>query len=183
MGPDDGTPLEMWTFVELHSQFYAEMLNKWNEENPDKQLQITFTTYPFSDMHNKLLMANQAGEGAPDLVDIEINQFPNFLKGDVPFREMNDVVEPYKDDVVEARLDAYARDGSYYGIPTHVGATVMYYNVNILEQYDIDYSEIVTWEDFEEAGLKLKEASDGEYTLTGADTGGTDWIWVHGGIW
>ena len=50
--------MEMWTFVELHSQFYAEMLNLWNEQNPDKQIQITFTTYPYADMHNKLLMSN-----------------------------------------------------------------------------------------------------------------------------
>lgn len=57
----------MWSFVDLHNEFYGKMVEKWNEENPDKQIQITFSTYPYSDMHNKLMMSLQAGSGAPDL--------------------------------------------------------------------------------------------------------------------
>ena len=79
VGPDSGTHFEMWSFVELHNTFYASMLEKWNAANPDKQIQITFTTYPYADMHNKLMLANQSGTGAPDLCDVEIGQFPNFL--------------------------------------------------------------------------------------------------------
>ena len=40
-GPEDGTPLELWTFVELHGTFYRDMCDKWNEENPDKQIKLT----------------------------------------------------------------------------------------------------------------------------------------------
>ena len=69
----------MWDFVDIHSQFYAEMVKEWNKKNPDKQINITFTTYPYQDMHNKLKMAIQAGTGAPDMCDIEISQFPTFL--------------------------------------------------------------------------------------------------------
>ena len=69
VGPADGTKLQMWTFVELHSQFYASMLEEWNSQHPDKPITITFTTYPYADMHNKLTMANQTGQGAPDLCD------------------------------------------------------------------------------------------------------------------
>ncbi|QHQ60774.1 extracellular solute-binding protein [Anaerocolumna sedimenticola] len=178
VGPEDGTHLEMWTFVELHSNFYAEMLEQWNKEHPDKQLNITFTTYPYADMHNKLMLANQSGSGAPDLCDIEIGQFPNFLQGEVQFRPMNDVIEPYKKDIVQARLDIYSKDGNYYGVPTHVGATVMYYNTKILEQYGIDYTKIKTWDDYAEAGKQLKEASGGKVYMTSVDTGGTDWLWL-----
>ena len=28
-------------------------------QNPDKQIQMTFTTNPFADMHNKMIMALQ----------------------------------------------------------------------------------------------------------------------------
>lgn len=178
VGPKDGTHLEMWSFVELHNSFYAEMLELWNEKHPDKQLNITFTTYPYSDMHNKLMMANQAGKGAPDLCDIEISQFPNFLQGEVQFRVMNDVVEPYKKDIVQARLDIYSKDGKYYGMPTHVGATVMFYNTKLLEQYGVDYTSIKTWDDYTEAARTVKEKSNGEVTMMTVDTGGTDWLWV-----
>ena len=47
VGPDDGTKFEMWSFVDLHNEFYGQMVDKWNEENPDKQIQITFSTCPY----------------------------------------------------------------------------------------------------------------------------------------
>ncbi len=75
VGPDSGTHMEMWTFVELHSTFYAGMLEKWNAANPDRQIQITFTTYPYGDMHTKLTMALQTGDGAPDLCDVEMEKY------------------------------------------------------------------------------------------------------------
>ncbi|MCU9615122.1 extracellular solute-binding protein [Caldibacillus lycopersici] len=176
VGPEDGAKLEMWLFVDLHQQFYTEMLNKWNEEHPDKQIQINFTVYPYADMHTKLTLAIQSGEGIPDMSDIEIGQFPNFLDGEVPWLPVNSYVEPYKADLVSSRLDAYAKDGNYYGVPTHVGAMVMYYNKEILEQYGIDYTQIKTWDDFTAAGEKLKEASNGEVFMTSVDTGGADWL-------
>ncbi|NNJ30925.1 ABC transporter substrate-binding protein [Lacrimispora defluvii] len=178
VGPDSGTHLNMWSFAELHNTFYADMVERWNKENPDRQIQVTFTTYPFSDMHNKLIMALQTGQGAPDLCDVEIGQFPNFLQGEVQLYPLNDAIKPYQNDLVPSRLDVYSKDGNYYGAPTHVGATVMYYNTEILDQYGIDYTKIKTWDDYTQAGRKLKEASDGKVKLTSVDTGGVDWLTV-----
>lgn len=176
VGPEDGSKMDMWLFVDLHQQFYSDMLNKWNEEHPDKQIQIKFTVYPYADMHTKLTLAVQSGEGIPDLADVEIGQFPNYLDGKVPWLPLNSYVEPYQADVVQSRLDAYETDGNYYGVPTHVGATVMYYNTEILSKYGIDYTQIKTWDDFEAAGEKLKDASNGEVYMTSVDTGGADWL-------
>lgn len=178
VGPADGTHLELWTFVDVHADYYASMVEAWNKANPDKQLNVTFTTYPYADMHNKLTLALQSGTGAPDLCDVEIGQFPNFMQGEVQLRPLNDVIEPYKNDVVQARLDLYSKDGNYYGIDFHVGATVMYYNTKIFDQYGIDYKNIKTWDDYTKAGEQLKEASGGSVYLTGVDTGGTDWLWL-----
>ncbi len=179
VGPDNAVAkLEMWTFVELHSQFYASMLEKWNAENPDKTIQITFTTYPYGDMHQKMILANQSGTGAPDLCDIEISQFPNFMQGQVQFRPLNDVIAPYKADLVPARMDIYSKDGNYYGAPTHVGATVMFYNTEIFDEYGIDYTTIKTWDDFTKAGEALRDASNGEVMITSVDTAGSDWLWL-----
>ena len=178
VGPEDGTKLSMWVFVPAHAEFYAEMAKEWNEKNADKQINLTVTSYPYGDMHNKLTLANQSGEGAPDLCDVEIGQFPNFLQGEVQFEELNNYIEPYKEDIVQARIDTYSKDDKNYGVPTHVGATVMYYNTKILEEYGIDYKSIKTWDDYTAAGQKLKEASDGKVCMTSVDTGGTDWLWL-----
>ncbi len=180
VGDPNGTHMEMWSFVELHNTFYASMLEKWNAENPDRTIEITFTTYPYADMHTKLLTSLNAGTGAPDLCDVEVGQFPNVVAGmDTWLYPLDDALAPYAADLVQARLDTYAgADGKHYGAPTHVGATVMYYNAELLESYGIDYTTIKTWDDYTAAGEKLKEASNGEVMLTSVDTAGVDWMWV-----
>jgi arabinosaccharide transport system substrate-binding protein len=166
----------MWTLVDLHAQFYSTMLEQWNRENPGKQLQITFTNLPYGDMHNKLSMAVQTGKGAPDLCDIEISQYPNFMRGQIGFLELNKFIAPYEKDIVKSRLEIYGKNGKYYGVPTHVGATVMYYNDEALSAAGIDYRTIVTWDDFAAAGKKYLAATG--KPLTTVDTGGPDWLWV-----
>ncbi len=166
---DDATALEYWTFVDLHGKHFEKMVNLWNEDNPDRQILLNVTVMPYDDMHSKLLLAVQTGEGAPDISDIEVGQFPNFLAGaEVPLVPLNDVVDPYMDTLVESRLGIYSKDGQIYGFPTHVGATVAFYNTEILEAAGVDYTTIKTWADFEEAGKKVYEAT-GKYMGT-ADT-------------
>lgn len=179
VGPDEGTHFELWSFVDLHNEFYGKMVEAWNEENPDKQIQITFSTYPYGDMHNKLMMSLQAGSGAPDICDVEIGQFPNYTGADCPLYSLNDALAPYEDSMVQARLDVYSNeDGTRIGVPTHVGATVMYWNAEIFEQYGLDYKSVKTWDDYTALGEQLRDASNGEVYLTAVDTGGVDWMWI-----
>ncbi|MFA6664715.1 MAG: extracellular solute-binding protein [Lachnospiraceae bacterium] len=184
VGPDSGTHMEMWSFVEAHNSFYAGMLDKWNEENPDRQIQITFTTYPYGDMHQKLIMSLQTGTGAPDLCDVEMGQVPNVYEGvDTWLYPLDDAMAPYKADMLQSRLDAYkGSDGKQYGAPFHVGATVMYWNMEDLEAAGItkdDVDAVETWDDYTALGEKYIAAvnQDGKY-FTSVDTGGTDWLWL-----
>jgi len=169
-GGEGATDLSMWVFVEIHGQFYAEMVKEWNAKNPDKQINLTVTTYPYDDMHNKLTLALQSGEGAPDLCDIEVGKFPNFLKGTPQLADLTEYIKPYKDSIVPSRLALYSKDGKNYGVPTHVGATVMFYNTEILDKAGVDYTKIKTWDDYLEAGKKVVDKTDA-YMGT-IDTGG-----------
>ena len=179
VGPEDGTHFEMWSFVDAHNEFYGQMVEKWNEENPDKPINVTFSTYPYSDMHNKLMMSLQAGSGAPDMCDVEIGQFPNYTGDDCPLYPLTDALADYEADVVQSRLDVYSKaDGTRIGVPTHVGASVMYWNAEIFDEYGLDYKSVKTWDDYTELGRQLKEASNGEVYLTSVDTGGVDWMWI-----
>ena len=69
----------MWVFAELHATYYEQMAKQWNEQNPDRPIDLKVTVYPYEDMHNKLQLAANSGSGLPDLVDIEVNQFSNFV--------------------------------------------------------------------------------------------------------
>ncbi|PAD80222.1 ABC transporter substrate-binding protein [Paenibacillus campinasensis] len=165
---EDATELSYWTFVELHGQHFEKMLGKWNQDNPDRQIKLNVTVMPYDDMHNKLSIAVQSGTGAPDIADIELGKFPDFLSGTPQLVPLNDVIDPYRDTIVQSRVDLYSKDDVNYGVPTHVGASVAFYNTEILEEVGVDYKEIVTWEDFKRAGMKVYEQT-GKYMGT-ADT-------------
>ena len=79
---DEPIKLTLWTFQELHTQLYKEMLESWNANPDNPKLDIDMQVYPYDDMHSKLTLALQSGEGAPDIVDIEINQFANSHRRD-----------------------------------------------------------------------------------------------------
>ncbi len=156
---DDVTTLNVWTFIENHQDFYTAMAEKWNEQNPDRKVKLVLSNMAYDDMHNKLSLALESGEGAPDVVDIELGKFPAFTTGNIGLKDLTDAIAPYKDNVVESRLDLYSKDGKYYGLPTHVGTTVAFYNTEELEAAGIDYTTIKTWDDFKEAGIKYHEAT------------------------
>lgn len=155
----DGKPTKIvfWTFQELHQKYYEDMAKKWNEKNPDKQIEFEGSTFPYDDMHNKLLVALQTGVGAPDMADIEISKFANYLKGTPQLAPLNDIVEPELSNLVKSRFDIYAKDGQYYGIDYHVGAAVIYYNKEILDKAGVNPDDIKTWDDYKAAGKTVLE--------------------------
>lgn len=153
---DGGTPLELWTFQELHVDFYTQMADIWNEQNPDKPINLTASTGESSQVHTKLLVALQSGTGAPDICDVEIGHYATFLE-DNYFLPLNDIVSQYEDDVVMSRITMYGKDDNYYGIDFHLGASVMYYNMDIMNEAGVDPATIVTWDDYVEAGKVVLE--------------------------
>ena len=137
----DATTINVWTFIELHQEFYTNMAKKWNEEHPDKKVKLVLSNMQYDDMHNKLSLALESGKGAPDVVDIELGKFPSFTNGKIGLMDLTDAIAPYKDNVVESRLDIYGKDGKYYGFPTHVGTTVAFYNDDLFKEAGVKYHE------------------------------------------
>lgn len=154
------TELVFWTYVEQHTEFMYDAVETWNENHPDEQIELKTETYPTDDMHSKLLITLQSGEGAPDLVDVNVARFSDLMQGDTKvFVELNDVIEPEKEAFLEPVLDIYKYDDKYYGIEYHVGAPIMFYNTEILDAAGVKVEDIVTWDDLHEAGKKVLEAT------------------------
>ncbi|MED5074867.1 extracellular solute-binding protein [Anoxybacillus geothermalis] len=101
-GANGANKLTLWTFGEQHAKFFEFMADEWNKTHPDKKIQLETTTYPYDDMHNKLLLSLQSGVGAPDIVDIEISRFSNYLKGKPQLVELNDIIDPVKDKAIQS---------------------------------------------------------------------------------
>ncbi|MCL7747689.1 ABC transporter substrate-binding protein [Halalkalibacter alkaliphilus] len=189
---EGATELTFWTFASQHVDLFEDAAIEWNEEFPDRPLKLVAETYPFDQMHNNLLLALQSGSGAPDIADIEISRFPNYLQGVPQLLPMNDHVEPLLDKFIEARFDIYAKDGQYYGMPTHVGASVMYYNKEIMDEAGVDIESIQTWDDYVEAGKQVVENTGKAMTTVHTDDylpmyqmvsqRGSDWFDENGNL-
>jgi arabinosaccharide transport system substrate-binding protein len=156
------TDLSVWSFIEAHLTFFKKMAVTWNQQHPDEQVNIVPTFYPWSDIHNNLQTAMQAGKGVPDIADIEISKWSNFMNGEVQLLDLNKYVAPLEDELVTPILDVFSKDGHLYGAPSHLGATVMFYNTEQLSAAGVDYKTIVTWDDFEKA-LRTYKAKTGKY--------------------
>jgi arabinosaccharide transport system substrate-binding protein len=157
---EEDIELEFWTFVDNHADFLIAQAERFNEENDKYNITLNATTIEFAEMHDKLLVALQSGTGAPDLVDIEIGRFATFARGDIPLHPLDDVVEPYRDELVQERLAPYEVGGVPYGIDYHLGAYVMYYNKDIMDEAGVDVDAIETWDDYIEAGKQVVANTD-----------------------
>jgi len=159
-------PIELTLWVnEAHVDIFEYGAKLYNEKHPDAPIELNLEFYPVTEMHNKLLIALQSGIGAPDIVDINLTWWSNFVQGDIQLLPLNDIVEPVLDHVVTSRFEMYSKDGVYYGIPTHVGATVMYYNIDLIQQAGITLEEINainTWDEYLEVGRKFMAAQPGK---------------------
>jgi arabinosaccharide transport system substrate-binding protein len=161
--------LSFWTFINDHADFHKARVEAWNGKNPERQITLNASTLPYEDMHNKLLLSLQSGTGAPDLVDIEISRFGNYLKGDdsaIGLVDLVDIINKDKDQLMPQRVNVYSKAGHYYGAPTHLGASLMYYNGGVLKNAGVDIDKIKTWDDFIQAG---KEVTKGDVFMTVID--------------
>jgi arabinosaccharide transport system substrate-binding protein len=160
-GSGDGEPqvvdLTFWTFVQAHADFIESQAAEYNASQSEVEIRIESTSIDWDDMHNRLLIALQSGTGAPDLVDVEISRFGPFSRGEVQFHPLTDIVERNSENLVAERLAPYTVDGVPYGIDYHLGAFLMYYNTEITDAAGVDIDAIETWDDYIEAGLKVKE--------------------------
>lgn len=162
MAAQDVTDLNLWVFVDRHGQFMQKQAELWNEQNPDRQINLTYEEFDYNGMHDNLLSALLVGVGAPDLADIEISKFATFTKGDIQLVPLNDAIDPYREDIIETRLAPYVANGNNYGIDYHLGSFIMYYNTEILENAGVDVDSIVTWDDYIEAGKQVTQDTDGD---------------------
>jgi arabinosaccharide transport system substrate-binding protein len=153
------TDLSLWVFVERHGDFMVKQADLWNQANPDRPINLTFEHIPYDEMHNNLLASFMAGQGAPDLVDIEIGKFSTFVKSEdnVHLLDLTDTVAPYLPDLIATRMAPYQAYGKQLGIDYHLGAYLMYYNKALLDEAGVDPDAIKTWDDYVAAGKQFQE--------------------------
>lgn len=170
--------LEEWNFSSTRVAWQKKALALYQKEvNPD--LHINWVTFPYGEMHEKLLMTSIAGTGGPDIADVEISAFSRFLKeknpGFVPLNSRLQKINALKNLYQPSATDPWTWQGKIYGLGNELNVCLWCYNWQILQQYKIGLP-ITTWDQFAEEGKALYSRSKGKTVLMDFnDLGWGDW--------
>ncbi len=164
----EATRFTFWTFVDRHATWFQKRAEEWNAANPDRPLALDPSVIEYAQMHDNLAASFVNGSGGPNIVDIEIGKFSNFLKGTVHLLDLTNEAQPYVPDLIASRLAPYQFGGKQYALDYHLGAYLAFYNTELLQAAGIDADTIKTWADFRAAGKTFMEKQDPTHDPNGA---------------
>ena len=153
--------LEVWGFDEGRLNFAknAAALPVFKDKYPN--VTVNFRQFPFAQMHDKLLAALVSGQGAPDVAEVEIARFSQFLKGErVPFVPLTERIGAEVDNIYKpAASDPWSWGGEIYGLGNELNAVVLTYRQDLLDGLGVE-TPFETWDQVIEAGKQI--VADGE---------------------
>ncbi|WP_432492273.1 ABC transporter substrate-binding protein [Kineococcus auxinigenes] len=151
------TELTFWTWVpDIQNQ-----VDMFEQEYPEIDVEVVNAGQGL-DQYTALRTALRAGQGAPDVVQIEYQYLSSFLLDDnlldlSPYQGVTDLQEQYPDWVWEQ----VNRDGAVYGIPQDTGPMGMLYRDDLFAQAGI--TPPATWDEFAQAARTYREANPDRY--------------------
>lgn len=142
-----------------------DAVKEYQKDHPNVKLKVE--DIGRLDVYDKLSTGLAAGGvGLPDIVLVEddrihgyVEAFPEgFLNlSDKGFSDHEDQFPSFKNDLAQV-------EGKYYAMPFDAGPGGMFYRRSLFEKAGVKAEDISTWDDFLEAGKKIKEAT-GSYAM------------------
>lgn len=140
-----------WDVALAHLEAQAE---KFQEKYPD--VEFNFEEMGVQQVYQKMTTCLQSGIGLPDIVEFEGEQMAKFgEKFPDAFEEFTDMINP--DDFFPIKLAECTIDDKVIAYPWDSGPCGMFYRTDLFEEAGIKAEDIVTWDDFVEAGKVMKE--------------------------
>ncbi len=145
-----------WDVALAHLESQAE---RFQEKYPD--VEFNFEEMGVSQVYQKMTTCLQSGIGLPDIVSLEGEQMQKFgEKFPGKFEDFTDMINT--EDFFPSKVAECTSGDQIIAYPWDSGPCGMFYRADLFEKAGINAEDIVTWDDFIEAGKVLKEK-------TGAD--------------
>lgn len=168
---------------QYRQMFYEQAL----ADNPDLAPGVTIETVQTegeADARQKVQLSFTAGawDELPDALSSAPVSMQALAEGGV-LLDITDYVEGIAPRLVPGALDELYYKGRIYCLPTDLRPQLLFYNLEIFEEYDIDPADMETMEGYIEVGRRLQAASDGEVYLSFVDPGLYTWrYWGRRGL-
>ncbi len=156
------TTIEVAVFPDL-DKAYITLISNFMKDNPDIAVKMRVNGY--GDHHSALTTQIASGAGAPDVAAIEIS-FLGQLGAGGGFENL--MAEPYnagkyqKDTIRFAWVQASTDAKNLVAMPVDIGPGCMFYRVDILKKFGIDYRTIKDIDTLYAVGKKVTKDFNGD---------------------
>lgn len=155
------TTLQMWIWETVPQ--WQKVLAGSGLRQKYPNINIEFTAFNFTTLHQKLITALTAGitSGLPDIARTHPNYYVQ-LAATGAILDTTKQVGPYRNNIVASRYDGMSLDGKLYGVPDDFGCLLMGYRVDLFEKAGLptDPAAVAalwpTWADFIKVGQHIK---------------------------
>ena len=145
-----------------HQEAITKLTDEFNESQD--QYQVTEENQGDYDTLNQSIIAGGASQTLPTIAQLTPGDVPNLAK-DGLLLPLDDVLEgedgfttEQLEDIYEGFLQSSVYDDQMYAIPFSKSTRVMYYNQDLLDEYDVEIPE--TWEEVIALGEQMVAADD-----------------------
>lgn len=151
--------LTLWSWW---NQAFRKSAALFTEQYPS--IKFEFVDVASADIRQKTVTSLVSGSGAPDIVGGQDYELPIYAATG-GLADLTDYLKPYRDKIVPYKLNNATFEDKLYGVPWDGAPSALYYRTDIFEQYGVDATSIVTYDDLLSAGKRLAEASNGTVRL------------------
>lgn len=159
----EATTIRYFTFSAApdNLEVLDEMIAAFEAENQDVTVEVE--TAPF-DEYFSVLQTQVAGGDAPDAFELNFENFVAFAENGTLAdlgSFMADDTDLDTDAYYQPALNAFAIDGTQYGLPESYSTVMLFYNKELFDQAGIDYpTDNWTWDDERAAAEALAALGD-----------------------
>ncbi|WP_277207217.1 ABC transporter substrate-binding protein [Isoptericola croceus] len=173
---EEGGEITVWAWDPTLESVAAD----FEAENPNITVNLE-NVGTGNDQYTALQNAIAAGDGVPDVAQIEFYALPQFA-----ISEALADLTPYGADQLEGTFTpgpwgAVQQEGAVNALPTDSGPMALFYNARVFDEHGIEVP--TTWDEYVEAARQLHEADPDAYLTNDVGDAGftTSLIWQAGG--
>lgn len=161
--------LRVWAWDMAIDQL-EDAAEAYQKEHSD--VEFVFEELSSDTIYDKLTTVLASGQGLPDIVAIEGEMFAVFAeKFPDRFADFTGMVE--ESDFLKNKIAECKIGGVLRGLPWDAAPVAMFYRQDLFDQAGVNADEIVTWDDFAEAGKIVKQKTGVDMSATYISNGDT----------
>ncbi|WP_123041108.1 ABC transporter substrate-binding protein [Cohnella candidum] len=146
-----------WDYIQ---KSLSAVLPEFNKEYPN--IKVNFKVAPPADHYKKLTLDLSSGQGAGDVVAIEIQNLPQYMELGA-LEDLSEDINAYRDKFNKYKVESATLDGKVYAMPIDSGPVGVYYRRDVFEKAglpsdpDSVAKQLATWDSYLETAKIIKD--------------------------